>query len=91
MLQHALQQGQREGGGLAGAGLGGAHDVTALQHHGDGLGLDWRHGLVTHLGDRAGQRGGQLQLGKGHEGGVTGEFVRSHGSGGQFSIQIGLA
>jgi len=30
VLHHALQQGQREGGGFAGAGLGGAHHVTAL-------------------------------------------------------------
>jgi hypothetical protein len=38
--QQALDDRQREAGGLAGAGLGRAHHVTALQHHGDGLGLD---------------------------------------------------
>ena len=32
VLEHALQQRQREGGGLAGAGLGGAHHVAAGQH-----------------------------------------------------------
>jgi hypothetical protein len=41
----SLQQRQREGGRLAGAGLGGAHHVRP-QHHGDGLGLDRRHLLA---------------------------------------------
>ena len=42
----ALQHGQREGGGLAGAGLGQADDVAARQQRGDGLGLDRGGGLV---------------------------------------------
>jgi len=70
VLEHALHQRQGKGGGFAGTGLGGTHHVTALQHHGDGLGLDRGHGLVTHFGHGAGQGVGQLQLGKGHDGGV---------------------
>ena len=35
--RQALQQRQGEGGGLAGAGLGAAHDVLAGHHQRDGL------------------------------------------------------
>ena len=95
VLHHALQQGQCKGSGFAGAGLGGAHDVLAGQHHRNGLGLDRGHGLVAHFSHGAGDGGGQLQLGKGHDGSVGVQLVgscRRHGSGGsQFSIQIGPA
>jgi hypothetical protein len=37
--QQQLDDRQREAGGLAGAGLGGAHDVAALQH--DGIAWAW--------------------------------------------------
>ena len=40
---------QHEGGGLAGAGLGDAQHVLALQGMGDGAGLDRRRGLVTRV------------------------------------------
>ena len=70
VLEHALQQGQRKGCSFASAGLGCTHHVLAGQHHGYGLGLDGRHGLVAHFGYRARQAGGQLQLGKGHDRGV---------------------
>ena len=53
-LVHALQDGQHEGGRLAGARLGAAHDVAAGEHARDGLLLDRRRGLVAHGGD-AGQ------------------------------------
>ena len=79
VLEHALQQRQGKSCCLAGAGLGRAHHVTALQHHWNGLRLNRRHGLVTHVGHGARQRGGELQLGKGHGKGI----------GGQFSHQIG--
>ena len=38
--RHELQRGQCEGGCLARARLGGGNDVSAREHHGDGLGLD---------------------------------------------------
>ena len=62
MLEHALQQWQGKRGGFAGAGLRCTHHVLARQHHGNGLGLDGRHGFVTHFGDGFRQTGGQLQL-----------------------------
>ena len=40
VLQNAMQDGKREGRGLAGAGLGDADDVAAGQREGNGLGLD---------------------------------------------------
>ena len=54
VLEHALQQGQREGGGFAGAGLGSAHHVAAFKNHGDGLRLNRRHGFIAHFGHGAG-------------------------------------
>ena len=56
MLQHALQQRQRESGGLAGAGLGGAQQVAAREHEGDGLGLDGGGGCIALLGNGARER-----------------------------------
>ena len=41
------QHRQREGGGLAGAGLGDAQNVAALQRVGNGLRLDWRRRVVA--------------------------------------------
>ena len=58
VFQHALQQRQRKGGGLAGAGLGGAHHVTAFQNDRNGLRLDGRHVLVAHFGHSASDGGG---------------------------------
>src|SRR3982074_2959717 len=40
MLQNAMQNGEGEGCGLAGAGLGNADDVTAGKREGNGLSLD---------------------------------------------------
>ena len=42
VLQNAVQDGKREGCGLAGAGLGDADDVTAGEREGNGLSLDRR-------------------------------------------------
>ena len=69
-LRHAIlqvqprQDGQCEGGGLAGARLGLAQDVRAFQHGRDGGGLDGRGGLVAHGLDRANHGLGQAQVGE---------------------------
>jgi hypothetical protein len=42
-----LQERQRETGGLAGAGLGGGHQVATGQHRRNGLRLNRRRGLVA--------------------------------------------
>ena len=47
-----LQDGQGEGGGLAGAGLGAADQVAALEQMGDGLGLDGSGDGVALFGHR---------------------------------------
>ena len=39
-VRQALEDGEREGGGLAGAGLGDAQEIAALQEFGNGAGLD---------------------------------------------------
>ena len=62
VLHHALQQGQRESGGFAGARLGGPHHIATRQDHRDGLLLDRGHGFVAHFGHGAGQLGGQLKV-----------------------------
>ena len=46
-LDHALQQGQREGGRLAGAGLGQTEDILAVEDRGDGLNLNGGGGNVA--------------------------------------------
>jgi len=59
-----LQHGQREGGGLAGAGLGDAQDVATLQQRRNGARLDGRRHRV--VGGREGtqQRLGQAEIRK---------------------------
>ena len=59
-----LQHRQREPGGLAGAGLSGAHQVAAGQHRGNRLRLDRRGLGVAAFGDRAHQRVAQAELGE---------------------------
>ncbi len=56
------EDGEGEGGGLAGTGLGGPDHVPACQDHGDGLGLDWGGGFVAAGGDclKDGRREAQL-------------------------------
>ena len=63
-LRKPLQDGQREGGGLAGAGLRQAEEVTAGQDGRDGLGLDGRRRDIVFLGQRAQQRLAELEFGK---------------------------
>ena len=46
----AMEDGQGEGGGLAGSGLGDAQQILAGHHAGNGLGLDRGGGLVALVG-----------------------------------------
>jgi len=52
-----LQHRQREAGGLAGAGLGGAEKISACEYYGNGLRLDGGGYGITLLGDCAEQLG----------------------------------
>ncbi len=63
-----VEQGQSEGGGLAGAGLGHAHDVATGQEHRDGLLLDGGGRDVAHVGHGAQQVRGQAEVGEGGAG-----------------------
>jgi len=56
-----LQDGQREAGGLAGAGLGTAHQVAALQQQGNRLRLDRRGGVIIEFAQHAVEGRGQWQ------------------------------
>jgi hypothetical protein len=60
-----LQDGQHEGGGLAGSGLSQAEHVAALEEVGDGLGLDRRGRVKTGELKRAVERSGQAELREG--------------------------
>ena len=51
LRREPLQQGQREAGGLAGAGLGGAEQVAAGEDYGNGLRLDGGGLGVALVGD----------------------------------------
>ena len=64
MLHHALQQRQRKSSGFAGAGLGGAHHISALENDRNRLFLNRGHGFVAHFGYGAGQRFCQRKIGK---------------------------
>ena len=59
-----IQHRQGEAGGLAGAGLRGAHHVAAHQHERDRLFLDRRRVTIAHLGDRAQHLLGQAEIGE---------------------------
>ena len=60
----ALENGKREGGRLAGAGLGDAQDVAALEHEGNGLRLDGRGGLVILGCQRLQEGSGEAEVSK---------------------------
>ena len=60
----AFDHRQGKGGGLAGAGLGDAKNVAALQRDGDGLSLDRRGGRIAGLGHSQKRSGRQAQFGK---------------------------
>ena len=62
MLEHPLQQRQREGGRFAGAGLRRTHHVAALQHDRNRLRLNRRHGCIAQLRNSSRERFGQLEL-----------------------------
>ena len=57
---------QREGRGLAGAGLGGGEDVAAGEDEGDGLGLDGGRADVALLRDGLEEIGRQAERIEGH-------------------------
>ncbi len=74
--RQALQDGQGEGGGLAGAGLGAAEEVAAGERRRDGLLLDRRGGVVALVAQRAQQGFAQAEFGEMHawsKGSVRGE------------------
>ena len=66
LLQHGEHR-QREGGGLAGAGLGDAEHVAAREHVRDRLFLDGGGGGVAGRLNRGENFVGQAELGKGHK------------------------
>jgi hypothetical protein len=64
MLGEMVQDRQREGRGLAGAGLGDAAEVAAGHHVRDGLGLDRGGSFVAFGGERLLDRGGEAEVGE---------------------------
>ncbi len=65
VFQNAMQDGKREGCGLAGAGLRDADDVTAGQRGWNGLRLDRRRGEVIFFLERTGDGIGKAEILKG--------------------------
>ena len=65
VLQDAMQDRQREGRGLAGAGLGDADDVTAGEREGNGLSLDGRGREVILFLERTRDGIGEAEILKG--------------------------
>ena len=63
-LAHVLEDGQHEGGRLAGARLGAAYDVAAGEHTRDGVLLDRRRLLVAHGGDAGEQLAFEAECGE---------------------------
>jgi hypothetical protein len=74
LSRQALQQGQRESRGFAGAGLGAAEQVNALEHGGDRLGLDGRGGVIALLKHGFKNGRGQIQFFKCHDVAPLGRF-----------------
>ena len=64
-FQHPVEDREREGGGLAGAGLGDADDVAAGQRQGDGLSLNGRGRDVVFFLERTRDRIGEAEILKG--------------------------
>ncbi|MGD7789435.1 hypothetical protein ACQCX2_14055 [Propionibacteriaceae bacterium Y1700] len=64
--EQTLHQGRTEGDRLAGAGLAAAQHVTALQHLGDGRGLDRERLLSPHLTQHADDATPETQVGERH-------------------------
>src|SRR5712672_1463028 len=65
MLQNAMQDGKREGCGLAGAGLRDADDVTAGKCKGNGLSLDGRGREIILFLERTREGIGKAEILKG--------------------------
>ena len=63
--QHAMQDRQREGRGLAGACLGDADDVAAGESEGNGLGLDGRGREIIFFLERTRDWIGEAEILKG--------------------------
>lgn len=59
-----LENGDKEGEGLPGAGFGSAEDIAALQGYWDGSALDVGEGLEVGLVQAAGSLAGEGELGK---------------------------
>ena len=70
LVVQALEHRQREGGGLAGSGLGAAQHVVAVEEGRDRLGLDGRGGLVAAGVQRAEDRLGEAKRGEGSQDGL---------------------
>ena len=64
--EQAVDDRERERGGLAGARLREAHDVASLEDERDGLGLNGRRCGVAGIGDGAEELGREHQLGEAH-------------------------
>ena len=64
-LEQLVQDRQREGRGLAGAGLGDAEDVAARELRRDGLGLDRRRRVEAGAGEAVGERLGKAEVREG--------------------------
>ena len=74
--EQAVQDRQREGGGLAGAGLGDAEHVAAGQCDGDGLGLDGRGREVILFFERTRDGIGEAEILKGGQKDVSFHYKR---------------
>jgi hypothetical protein len=61
LIEELVEDGQREGCGLAGTGLGQAQDVSAFEAGGNGFFLDGARALEAGGRDAANQRGMQLE------------------------------
>ena len=72
VLAQPVEDRQREGRGLAGAGLGGGEDVASLEDEGDGCCLDRRRGGVALLGDGPEEVGRQAERIEGQAGSCVG-------------------
>ena len=64
-VEELVQDRQREGRGLAGAGLGDAEDVAAGELRRDRLGLDRRRRVEAGAGERVGERLGEAEVREG--------------------------
>ena len=88
-LRELGQRGHRERGGLAGAGLGQAHDVPAAEQCGDGGGLDGRGVLVAHLVQGRQHTPVHAELGERGQLGLLGGRLRRLGGGAVDAARLG--